>query len=257
MKLRLLRFLLVALLMPVMSYADRVSEEEALMIAQQFMKDKVFKQAAKARRLGNTAGADDRCFYVFNAESEGGFVIVAADNRVPAVLGYSENSSFDSENVPPNVEAWLRGYTEQIKSIQETDYKPSLLSSTKKERPAIAPMIKTKWNQRSPYNEELPMWNGKRCPTGCVSTALAQIMYYHQHPKDSTSIIPAYTTETNQIVVDELPKTIFDWSNMTLTYNQNSLPEQNAAVAHLMKYCSAAIQADYKGPRPQHTLNQL
>lgn len=238
---------LLTLLMPVFTYADRVSEQEALKIAQQFMKGKVFKHAAMARRVGNATSADDRCFYVFNAESEGGFVIVAADDRVPAVLGYSENSSFDSENVPPNVEAWLQGYAEQIKSIQETAYKLSQLTSTKKERPAIAPMIKTKWNQRSPYNEELPMWNGKRCPTGCVSTALAQIMYYHQHPKDSTSIIPAYTTETNQIVVDELPKTIFDWSNMTLTYNQNSLPEQNAAVAHLMKYCSAAIQADYKG----------
>lgn len=235
MKLRLLLLLLIALL-PVMSYADRVSEEEALKIAQQFMKDKVFKQAEKARRLGNATGADDRCFYVFNAESEGGFVIVAADDRVPAVLGYSENASFDSDNLPSNVEAWLQGYTEQIKSIQESDVMPRQLTSPIKERPAIAPLIKTKWNQESPYNEELPIWNGKRCYTGCVPTAMAQIMYYHQHPKDSTTIIPGYTTLTYDIVINELPATTFDWTNMALTYSNTTPQEQNAAVAHLMKY---------------------
>ena len=115
---------------------------------------------------------------------------------------------------------------------------------TGSEKAAIGPMIQTKWGQGSPYNEMCPEYEGIKSVTGCVATALAQVMYYHKWPASSTSI-PAYTTTTKEIVMEELPATTFDWDKMKLAYEYDDTGESADAVAKLMLYCGQAMLMDY------------
>ena len=89
-------FLLISLFFSLMSFAGEVTEEQALQKAQQFMQGKQFKQT-KLHRAASKAG---NAYYVFNAENNGGFVIVAGNDLMPEVLGYSEQGNIDLSKAP-------------------------------------------------------------------------------------------------------------------------------------------------------------
>ena len=112
------------------------------------------------------------------------------------------------------------------------------------ERKEITPLVQTAWGLRAPYYDLCPVINGQHCETGCVATAMAQVMRYYQHPKESPAI-SGYTTSAYHIVMNELPATTFDWDNMTLTYGSGSTEAECTAVAKLMQYCGAAVKMDY------------
>ena len=102
-------FLLISLFFSLMSFAGEVTEEQALQKAQQFMQGKQFKQT-KLHRAASKAG---NAYYVFNAENNGGFVIVAGNDLMPEVLGYSEQGNIDLSKAPDNVR-WLLDYYARI-----------------------------------------------------------------------------------------------------------------------------------------------
>lgn len=228
---------LVCLTIP--GLAEQISRDQALRIAQQFLSQKGLPSSVKAaetalsrRRAQGIIQPD--YYYVFNNGQNQGFVIVSGDDRTTPVLGFSDHGSFDVDQIPSNMAAWLQGYADQIKWIQEH---PSASAVTRGEVPthsAISDLITTKWNQGSPYNDLLPTWEGQKCVTGCGPTALAQIMNYYGAPA-SCPDIPGYTTETHGIVCEALPATTFNWSNMG----------DDAEVAKLFKYIAYAVQADF------------
>ena len=97
-----------------------------------------------------------------------------------------------------------------------------LQATAQSERKEIAPLLQTTWGQGSPYNLLCPVKSGQHCQTGCVATAMAQIMYYHRWPAQG-----------------------FDWSKMQLTYKGGETEEQQMAVAKLMHDCGVAVNMDY------------
>ena len=209
--------------------AGEVTEQQALQKAQQFMQGKQFEHR-NLRRAASTAG---NAYYVFNAEDNGGFVIVAGDDRVKDILGYSERGNFDLAKAPSNVRWWLGQYEKAISSLgKETHRAISRRAETVKD--AISPFITTTWGQFSPYNDQCPEINSEHCVTGCVATAMAQVINYTKWPESATGEIASYTTKTNQIVVPKLEATTFDWNNMTDT-----------DIARLMRYCGQAVKMDY------------
>ena len=212
--------------------ADRVSEAEALQKAQQYMQGKKFKMDGKRRAI--SPQQQQPAYYVFNAESDGGFVIVAGDDRMPDILGYSEKGMLNPETASCNVK-WLLSYYDKVAS-HLTDKDIEKKSTRRAVLPSINPLITTTWDQGYPYNELCPIYEGERCITGCVATALAQVINYNRWPQDYTSSVPAYTTESLKIKMPELEPTIFNWDNMT-----------NDDIARLMLYCGQAVQMDY-GP---------
>ena len=221
--------LIIALLVALTMSAGEVTEQQALQKAQQFMQGKKFKQT-NLRRAASTAG---NAYYVFNAESNGGFVIVAGDDRVKDILGYAEHGNFDLTKAPSNVRWWLSQYEKAIKNIGNgTRRAMARRSETAKE--AITPFITTSWGQFSPYNDQCPEISGEHCVTGCVATAMAQVINYTKWPVSATGEIASYTTKTNQIAVPKLEATTFDWGNMTDT-----------DIARLMRYCGQAVKMDY------------
>lgn len=137
----------------------------------------------------------DTTYYVFNF-SDTGFVIISAEKQVPPVLGYSYESFFTGQNIPPALQGLLQEYTELIRYVRtyETNVRNSeallqwenLLKTQQTTRTQIyGPMIPCKWDQGAYYNglcPEDPEGPGGRVYAGCVATAMGMVMYWFRHP---------------------------------------------------------------------------
>ena len=184
--------------------------------------------------------------YVFNDVANGGFVVISGDERMPDVLAYADEGRYDEEDCPENMLAWFDGYAQQIAYLRaHPEAKVALRRAP--ERKNIPQLLNCWFNQSAPYNNKCPKQVTKRCLTGCVATAMAQIMHYYQWPKQTTKKIPSYTTPTNGIKVSAIPITEIDWPNVLRMYltNYNYSQEKKDAVATLMLLCGAAAKMDY------------
>lgn len=238
---------LLAVILTLTVNAERVSKQEALQKARQFMPGKKFKDSGKASaRLDGQVDRD--AFYIFNAENNGGFVIVSGDDRTTEILGYSDRGELNFDKAPCNVKWLLECYQHVIDSLaQEPNVKAKARTrGSAPKRTAIEPLITTHWGQGAPYNNMCPEIEGEKCMTGCVATAMAQIMNFHKWPKGNTSVIEAYTSGRNNIDMPQLEPTSFDWAHMRDEYtNVQTTDAENQAVAKLMKYCGQAVNMDY------------
>ena len=229
------------------TWAAPVNENQARNIAASFManhsmRSTSLRMAHKAPMV-KTAGADNAAYYVFTG-NQGGYVIVAGDDRAPAVLGYSDNGTFDSQNMPEAMQYLLEGYAAQIEALGSYAKPAHPLTSA----PAIRPLVTASWSQNSPYNTLLPMLNnGKQAVAGCVATALAQVLYYWKQPARPTSAIPAYTSQTLQIYMPQLEPVDFNWTAMQDTYLSNDTVSDGArAAAQLTLYCDQVMTMDFQ-----------
>lgn len=223
-------FILICILMTGLSQAAPVTMQDALQKARLFMKNKTFSNPSSIDK-GNKVPhvADAPSYYVFNADQQSGFVIVAADDRMPDILGYAEQGSLDVERAPCNLK-WLLSYYDLIVSqLDEGRLVPQLNNTT---RPAIQPLVVTQWGQGTPYNDLCP----QQSLTGCVATSMAQVINYNRWPQGETSAVEAYVSGRFQIEVPPLSPTRFNWDNMT--------PND---IARLMRYCGQSVKMDY-GP---------
>ena len=252
--------LILCLIITATMMAGPVSLEQAQQQAQQFLSQhsarhtaglRLAKQQPKVEQVLSSAA--DACYYVFNVGTDQGFVIVSGDDRSPAILGYADNGTFSDQDMPDNMRAWLQGYEDQMRWMDEHDY--HLASAPRKTtRATILPLITTTWDQGDPYNRLCPsFFTGNRSVTGCVATAMAQVMYYHRWPQTSTANIPAYDCATSwgeygKIHIDEHAATTFEWDNMRSSYDGatgDSYTAQCNAVATLMAYCGASVKMNY------------
>ena len=192
------------------------------------------------------------CYYVFNNGTDEGYVIAAADDRMPCVLGYADSGTFQADNLPENMQAWLGEYERQMEWLAAHPNDAAAPRQTV-QGSAISPLLgQIEWNQGAPYNNFCPTSQGKngveRCVTGCVATAMAQIMYYHQWPTGKTKGIPGYTTEELGLVIDSIPPTTINWANIQPKYpdaGSGQTQAQRDAVAQLMQLCGTALKMDY------------
>lgn len=184
------------------------------------------------------APKDDAYLYVFNRGLNQGFVIVSGDERTNDILGYCDHGSFDPNNLPPNFKYFLEEYEHQIKYMQEHNIQPAK-AIAKAAKKNLGYFIQTKWDQVNPYNSLLSGYY-----TGCVATAIAQVMFYWRWPQDATAKIPAYTVSDNMLSGSSLEPTTFDWSKMKLKYNRNDY-EDGKEVGKLMKYAGHAVKMSY------------
>ncbi len=170
--------------------------------------------------------------YVFNRDN-GGFVILSADDVAAPVLGYSDKGSFDPQNIPASMEYMLEAYSAEISSAAAIDYVSAALSSD--DKAPIKPMVTTAWDQNAPYNNLCPTMNNKRCPSGCVAVAMAQVMSYHKWPVKGTGTHTYTWPATNTQLSFDYENTPFDWDNILDTYyNVPATDAQLDAIATLM-----------------------
>lgn len=238
--------LIAALLLGCEANAENIGQSEALQKAKAFLqqRNKSVSQDNKATRQTS----DEQPYYAFNA-TDGGFVIVSGSDRTDAVIGYSDSGTFDEDNMPSNLKAWLDEYKRQIEYVEANKIDAVSKQTRAASMAAIQPLVKTTWGQNTPYNDLCPSVkvSGEKqtCPTGCVATAMAQILKYHEWPQNM-SALPAYTTKTRNISMPALSATTFDWSNMANSYAGTTTVAQQNAVAKLMLYCGQSVEMDYQ-----------
>ena len=250
------------------AWAQQISEEQARDRALKYLTG---NGAARTRglhvstdRKATAAKTDARSIYAFNLEG-GGYVIASGDSRALPVLGYSATGTIDWDRMPGNMRAWLKSYDEAMATLGDTKAFTDGVSrygqKTRAPREAIAPLLKTQWDQFGPYWNDTPPydganpdWQGQPSLTGCVATAMAMIMNYYQWP-EACGEIPAYDLTTAHENVEKvwhigaLPPTTFDWDLMLDNYVTPDgiigTPEQQEAVARLMRYCGQGCQIIY------------
>ena len=188
--------------------------------------------------------------YVFNNDDEG-FLVLSADDIAYPVLGYSDNGRLTAEDIASNpaLEWWLSEYARQIeyasKSGNVTASNSLSMPTTRGDREAIEPMIKTSWDQGAPFNNQCPLLGVDRTYTGCVATAMAQVMNYWKYPEVGQGQIGYEATSIGKRLTLNFGKKKFDWDNMLPFYYGRYTDAQADAVAYLMKACGYAVKMDY------------
>ena len=223
-----------------------ITPEQARQKAAKFLsaKGKTIRRtpARVSKMIANQADASS--FYVFNAQNDDGFVIISGDDATDEVLGFADQGTFQEEALPVNFVDWLKQLDAQMTMIRLGKVKAAPWKNIEAHAD-VAQLLTTKWNQGAPYNNECPLDEGQRSVTGCVATAIAQVMNYHQWPKNATGTLSEYTTSKKSIYVPALPSTTFDWDKMIDDYSKGYTADQASAVAKLMRYCGQASLMDY------------
>lgn len=220
--------------------AGEVTIEQALKKAQEVLP---YKQLKMERTIHTRSNEEARPFYIFNAEQNGGFVIVSAEDRTEPILAYSNKGTLDFDQMPEITKKWLEGYEQQIYALRHSPqvraYTRSIIGEP------IAPLLSCHWDQGPPFNGMCPLDEEMRCVAGCVATMMAQIMYYYKWPKTVVGPLDSYTTSYKGIFVSELPATTFKWDKMKDIYQYEDTGEASDAVAELTRYCGQAVKMNY------------
>ena len=229
--------------------AGKVDETSARQVADNFFKGRPSRMLApsgqSATRLAYTA--EQERFYVFDRGARGGFVVVAGDDRLPQVLGYGDVDEFSVDNMPPSMKYWMDEMSRQIEYLQSHGNVPA--HHPKQRAAAVAPLLTTQWNQDAPYNNYCPTYSdGIRSVTGCVATAMAQVMNYHEWPAVGRGS-HSYHCNVNETTPTDLSadfsQSVYRWDLMLDSYDSSSSPESCDAVARLMSDVGISIDMDY------------
>lgn len=204
---------------------------------------RVAADAAPVHTALTSAGAP--AVYVFDRPG-GGYMLLAADDAAYPLLGYTDSGTFDPSHIPPAMQWWLGQYAGQIAAASARGVATAEARPAAADRAAIQPMIKTGWDQDTPYNDMCPKSGGRRTYTGCVATAMAQVMNYWQYPAKGQGKI-SYTSSTLQKRLElDFSQLTFGWTDMLPTYTAGSYTQQQAdAVATLMKAAGYAVKMNY------------
>lgn len=230
-----IQFLLVLLL--ALGYsplqAKRITQWQAQQQAYSFW-GKQMPQKAKAKSRTATTASPSDAYYVFNNDA-GGFVIIAGDDAVTPVLGYTSTGSFDAENLPDGLKDLLKSYERQIAALGD-NYQANQ-TATRAAFTGEKLLNTAKWNQNEPFNKYTP----NNYPTGCVATAGAIVMKHHGYPAKGTGS-HSYTWNGKTLTADfELG---YDWANMPAKYDVTTAAAFDG-VARLMADLGVAVEMKY------------
>lgn len=237
--------------------AERVSQDEAALVANHFMNPvstgSAVKKAPVKRMVLKQAAVNESQYYIYENVNGEGWVMVAADDVVRPILAYSKTGRFRTDNMPKNVKGWLSNYERQINYAVANNIEANAQTQQEWMRlrkgvkatqatPVVAPLVKTGWDQDAPFWNLCPTKSSSRCYTGCVATAMAQVMYYHKWPKQG---IGSHTDKAYTSCSANFGETTYDWNNMLLDYSGSSTATQKTAVATLMYHCGVACDMQY------------
>jgi len=197
------------------------------------------------------------CYYVFALQPKG-FVIVAADDRVEPILGYSYDNDFAVANMPDHVRVWLGSYERQIEAVTKSDLRPTPATESKwtdlrsgqsagtRSGGTVGPLLTTTWDQGQYYNSLCPTdasGPAGHVYTGCVSTAMAQIIHYWGYPVHGRGT-HSYLSDYGTLTVN-YANANYDYTLMPDALTSTSTTQEVNAVASLMRDCGVAVNMGY------------
>ena len=251
--------------------ADDVTPEQALQTARQFARYEAAKQPQARRALAastprlvyseKSAMTSKDNVYVINFGNDQGFVVVSGESGTSdEILGYCDHGAFEYDNCPPQLKDLLKFYSRSVDTLRQN---PSL--AVKRRAAAnypyylgnviVEPLLTTTWNQGAPYNLHCP----NQYYTGCVPTAIAQVMNYWKWPKVTQGKLQ--DVNSGEFTGDDFSGRTYDWDNMLDNYgydgNQTTYTPYNAvqseAVARLMADIGTAFHTMYGQPNGSPT----
>ena len=225
--------------------ARTINEKKAKKIAIDFLTSKrhintdvmICNPYVSTRSVVSEAG-----YYIFNSTDGKGFAIVAAEDELPEIIGYSATGHIDSQSMPDALKLFLDSYSQYVEDIRNGIAVASDYSATRSsDLPAeVEPIVKTQWNQPAPYNKYCP----DDCPAGCVAVAMGQIMNYHKWPNVGTGA--SFTTYNGKAISVDFSKSEYRWDLMKNTTKELKEDEEAAdAVAKLLFDCGIALKMNY------------
>lgn len=235
------------------SQAKAIAERKAALLGIKIDK----KAAAKAPSMNGGTTTAVSPYYVFPFGENKGFAIVSGDDDMPEIVGYADHGTYDANNMPAAMAAFLNNYRATIEAMKQGNASAikniaeakALRANNTRATTAVSPLLgDIKWNQSEPYNNMCPKYEGTNLSaTGCVATAMAQVMMYWKYPNELKADINEYETSTHKLTVaGELKGQKYDWDNMLPTYTNNNYTQTQAdAVAKLMLHCGKAVEMDY------------
>ena len=260
---------LLAAMVSMTLFAERVAPDDAALVANNFMNvasASSAKKAAAPKKMVRKATAEENLFYIYENANGEGWVIIAGDDALAPVLAYSETGTFRTDNMPVNVKSWLGKYNKFVRKIEAegviateeaTEQWTALRRGARKAKgdAVVGPLIDTQWDQDSPYYDLCPGTGTSKAYTGCVATAMAQVMNYWQWPVKGTGS-PSYqpldpNSETGAkskrygVQSADFGSTTYDWANMLDKYTSGATSAQKTAVATLMFHCGVATEMMY------------
>ena len=234
---RLLHFQFLLVLLLALGYsplqAKRITQWQAQQQAYSFW-GKQMPQKAKAKSRAATTASRSDAYYVFNNDA-GGFVIIAGDDAVTPVLGYTSTGSFDAENLPDGLKDLLKSYERQIAALGD-----NYVANQTATRTAFTgeKLLNTaKWNQSNPFNKYTP----NNYVTGCVATAGAIVMKHHGYPAKGTGS-HSYTWNGKTLTANF--EHDYDWASMPAKYDGTNDAAFDG-VARLMADLGVAVEMQY------------
>lgn len=252
---------IAVLAITIVTQATPRTAEEALRIAQSFITEVPSLANGKSVRLSlattihaetklrNAAtGESSPAYYICSIGDNNGFVVVSGDDRFKEVLGYTTSGNADSAEMPDGLKYWLDFLASEMQAAQKYyDANGTVRTATVDENSyntltSVTPLVKTKWDQSTPFNDLCPMTTDGRAVTGCVATGMAQIMKYHEAP---TKGIGSHTNAYFSSCTADFGNTVYDWANMCNEYGAEATDAQKNAVATLMYHCGVATDMKY------------
>nr|WP_042856323.1 thiol protease/hemagglutinin PrtT [Prevotella sp. C561] len=220
------------------NYADNVDFNAALRIARTYVN--ISKKSAKNLKTRAAATTTQQPYYVFNDDTGKGFVVVAGDDKMGEVLAYSHEASIDMANLNPEARYLLDSYRQVYEKLGKNKGLTTRTETATKATDAVQPLLKSKWGQDYPYSKQT------QYVTGCVATAVAQVMYYHKWPAQGKGQESYKVTFDNTVRSADFTKSHYDWDNMLPDYNRrNVTTKQEDAVALLMNDVGIATNMQY------------
>jgi hypothetical protein len=229
--------------LPLGAYAEEVSQADALQKAisfnQQNSGNKRMAKATTMKMAYSVPSTTGVALYVFTPENGDGFTVVSGNDITAPILAYSDDGRFDSNNIPGNMAQWIlscqaiinEGIAQGVPS-----YKPSKTATT--EKADIAKLVSTIWDQDAPFWNYCPGSGSKHKYTGCVATAMAQVMKKHNWPEKSHG-----TATWNNTTVTY--KRTYKWDLMRDDYTASYTDDEATAVAELMYDCGTSVNMQY------------
>ena len=244
-------------------HAAPIDKHTALSRAQSFVLEKGFDLELRESQQARTrAGMENEapCYYIFNSADGEGFVIVAGDDLLYPILGYSDKGSIDLDNIPDGLASLLGHYEEVTLDLRAQEQAGQIATTTDNPRRAmtltknpIKPFLFNNYGHYGPYNNQNPYYNSKKHSScACSTVAVAEVMCYYKYP----AVIPkaaGYITETLGLELSDLPAYEIDWDNILpnyadVEYSQVEMDEIAHFMFHLGQYMHTDFQEDSASP---------
>ena len=184
-------------------------------------------------------------FYFFTDNATSTFIIVSGDKRMKDVLGMGRfDVSNDAKPIPCGLEWLLDSYAQQYSQLSQQEAELKQSRKVQITLPDVEPILTTTWDQDYPFNLRCP----KKCPSGCVAMAMAQVMKHYNYPVRGNGNFD-YVSSSNRYHVsfDYETCALPIWAKLKDNYPAGiTLSEsEEDAIAEICLACGVAVGMDY------------